>query len=165
MEKQSKPHIKNGLMVAAILIIADLLLFATNNKITNNFWLNEATPLLIFTGCLLSILLEKAIFVDKGWSVKFGFGFKVAAVAVALFFIYATLTTYFIFPDFLTNLFDSKIEEAKKMKGFSSKEVEANAAMAKKVLGITYMSSTVLRHLAAGLAGSAVGAVLKSSKK
>ncbi|MFP5042004.1 DUF4199 family protein [Parasediminibacterium sp. JCM 36343] len=159
MDKQ-KTHIKKGVVIAAILVLLDIVLQLTHQKLQP--WVMYANSGILATGVLTSIFISNnSNPEDVTFSFQFGYGFKVAVVVVCILFIYTLLSTYIVFPGYINDLYQQRMLEAKQqMTKLNVEEAKAQQAMAIKVIGLMVMSGMVMLNLAVGIAAAFVGSVI-----
>ncbi len=161
MVTKENTHIQKALVIALVLIIVDVFLHITHQKVNNSF-ANLYSPISLSLSIVVSIFYYNKTNENALFSAKFSYGFKVTAAVVCILFLYNILAIYIVFPNYVIEVFKSNVEQAKQIKGFNQDQVNANKMMAQKVIGISYMSYVVLIHLAAGLIASAFGGLLKN---
>ncbi|MFY7899292.1 MAG: DUF4199 domain-containing protein [Chitinophagaceae bacterium] len=158
-----KTHIQKGLLIAACIILVDIVLHLTKYKLAN--WSDYPARGVLFVGIIAACLVFAKQQTTITFSQLVGYGFKVATVVVCVLFLYTALSIYMVFPNYIDALFTQSIEEAKKQVGFSMQEVEKNAVIAKKVIGISILSGMVLLNLAIGLVAAVIAAIVFQKNK
>ncbi len=160
MTVSQKPNVQFGLIIAAILIIEDIILQLAHLKSAS--WVLGLNSGILAVGVVASIIL-----IDKKegeilpFSQRFGFGFQVTGATVCILFIYTALSVYIVFPESINAIYESNIADAKlHVTGFDANKADKDKALAIKVLKITSMSMLVMANLAVGILASLVGSVL-----
>lgn len=159
MNVSQKPNVQFGLIIAAILIIEDIILQLAHLKSAP--WVLGLNSGILAVGVMASIILiDKKEGALLPFSQRFGFGFQVTGATVCILFLYTVLSVYIVFPENILVIYESNIAEAKlHVTGFDVSKAEKDKAMAIKVLKISMMSMVVMVNLAVGIVGSLVGSV------
>lgn len=159
MAIQSKAHINKGLIIAALLIIVDIVIQLIHQKFA--LWVFTLNTVLLALGIIISIVINTRTTDDTiNFSNLFGYGFKVAVVAVCIYFLYTVLSVYVIFPRYVTEVYEQKLTASKNVAGFSVDQAKEQKEMAIKVISNTILSGVVMINLAIGIAASLVGAIV-----
>jgi len=160
MESKQKTHIKKGLIIAAALIILDIVLQLIHQQPEQ--WVFYANSAILIVGVISSIYIEGEENVEKkDFSSLFGYGFQVAVVTVCILFIYTILSVYLVFPESVLTIYNERINQAKKLPKFDLAQVTSQKEMALKVIRISLISSVVMLNLAVGIAGSLFGTLIR----
>ncbi len=158
----AKTHVKLGLIIAAFIVLIDIVLQVTHQKL--QVWSDYPARIILFVGVMVATFLQSKSINACTFSQLVGYGFKVATVVVCVLFLYTVLSVYFVFPNYVESVFVQSIEEAKKTPGFNMAEVEKNTAIAKKVIAISLISGMVLLNLAIGLVSAVIAGILFQKK-
>ena len=159
MGTEQKTHIKKGLIIGLILILFDITLQLTHNKFQP--WVANINIAILLIGVIVLMNIQPPKTEGKiVFSNLFGYGFRVSVVAVCALFIYSVLSVYLVFPDYLTELYNHNLVEARKQPNFDAAKVAANKDMAMKVMRTSLLSMVVMFNLAIGITGALVGAVI-----
>lgn len=159
---QTKTHINKGITVA----VAAIIFNATSHFNQSIFeeWTIFGFAAIIIVGVAVSIFLYgKEIENKANFSSLFSYGFKTAAVATCIYFIYTLLALNLFFPDFIAQKFNKGLAEAKKLGTIDEKlmkeNMEMGIKMGKKILFYTHIAGSVMGTLFLGVIGSLIGAV------
>lgn len=159
---QNKPHIQQGLVVAAVFIIFNIFRHISNTYFSE--WTSFLSWAIMVVGIIISIFqYNKKINYNSSFSSLFGYGFKTAAVATCIIIIYLTLAVYIVFPNFTNQLIKQTIMQAKKANSNNTLQAD-QTEMAKKVVKISFVSMTLMGTLFLGVVGSLLGAVAAKKK-
>jgi len=147
-------HIAKGSIIAFILIIINIIGQTTQLVYESWFgWLSLAT---FFVGIVLSIIyfgkLEKE---ELTFSLLFTHGFKAAAVAICIVFVYTLLSVYIVFPGFINKMMEEGILQAKKL-GKTEAEIKQYLAIGKKV----FLAGSLMVNLFMGALAALIGSLL-----
>ncbi len=160
MESKQKTHVKKGLIIAAVLIIFDIVLQLIHQQPEQ--WVFYANSALLIGGVIVSIHIEGGENTDKkDFSSLFGYGFQVAVVSVCILFIYTIISVYLVFPESVLTIYDERIKQAQKLPKFDLAQATSQKEMALKVIRISLISSVVMLNLAIGIAGSLFGTLIR----
>ncbi len=160
MENKQKTHIKKGLIIAAALIVLDIVLQLIHQQPEQ--WVFYVNSLLLLAGVIISIQIEGTENPDKkDFSSLFGYGFQVAVVTVCILFIYTILSVYLVFPDSVLAIYNERIKQAQKTPQFDLAQATSQKEMALKVIKISLISSVVMINLAVGIASSLIGTIVR----
>jgi len=153
-----KTHIKKGMYIGLALILFDIALQLTHNKFQP--WVANTNIAIMLLGIIIAMNIQTPKTDGKIlFSNLFGYGFRVSVVAVCALFIYSVLSVYLIFPDYLTELYNHNLAEAKKLPDFDLAKVTANKEMAMKVMRTSLLSMVVLFNLTIGITGTLLGSM------
>ena len=160
MAEQQKTHINKGLVIAALLILLDIIIQLSQQKMQP--WVMYANSAALLVGVVVAVQLRTSEQEEKvQFSNLFGYGFKVSVVTACILFLYTILSLYLIFPGYVTDIYNQNIAQAQKTDGFDAAKIAQNKDMAIKVIRISTLSSVVMYNLAVGIVGAAIGAIIK----
>ena len=160
MAEQQKAHINIGLALAALLVLIDIVLQLSHQKMQT--WVLYADSIVLLIGVVVAVQLKKSNPEEAiTFSNLFGYGFKVSVVTACILFLYTILSLYLFFPGYVTDIYSQSITQAQKTDGFDAAKVAQNKDMAIKVIRISTLSSVVMYNLAVGIVGAAMGAIIK----
>ena len=164
---QTKTHINKGIIIAFAAIIFN----ATShfNKSIFEEWTTFGFAAIIIVGVAIAVFLfGKEVDNKVNFGNSFSYGFKTAAVATCIYFIYTLLALNLFFPDFIAQKFNRQLEEAKRLGAFDEKTMNENlemgVKMGKKIMFYTNIAGSVMGTLFLGIIGSLIGAVGVSKK-
>ena len=160
MAEQQKAHINIGLVLAALLVVIDIVLQLSHQKM--HPWALYVSSIILLIGVVIAVQLKKSSPEEAvTFSNLFGYGFKVSVVAACILFLYTILSLYLVFPGYVTDIYNQSIAQAQKTDGFDAEKVSQNKDMAIKVIRISTLSSVVMYNLAVGIVGAVIGAIIK----
>ena len=160
MAEQQKAHINIGLVLAALLVVLDIGLQLSHQKMQP--WVLYANSVVLLVGVVVAVQLKKGCPEEAvTFSNLLGYGFKVSVVTACILFLYTILSIYLLFPGYVTDVYNLNIAQAQKADGFDAVKVAQNKDMAIKVIRISTLSSVVMYNLAVGIVGAALGAIIK----
>ena len=160
MENKQKTHVKKGLIIAAILIILDIILQLIHQQ--NQQWVFYVNSALLVAGIIISINTKGLEYLEKkDFSTLFGYGFQVSVVTTCILFIYTILSVYLVFPDSILLIYTERIKQAQQLPQFNLEQATSQKEMALKVIRISLISSVVMINLAVGIAGSLIGTIIR----
>ena len=160
MAEQQKAHINKGLVIAALLILLDIIIQLSHQKLQP--WVLYANSAILLVGVTVAVQLRINEKEEKvQFSNLFGYGFKVSVVTACVLFLYTIISVYLIFPSYVTDIYNQSISLAQKTPGFNATKIAENKDMAIKVIRISTLSSVVIYNLAVGIVGAALGAIIK----
>ena len=160
MENRQKTHVKKGLIIAAVLIILDIVFQLIHQQPEQ--WVFFVNSAILVAGVIVSIQIEAAESAEKKeFSSLFGYGFQVAVVTACILFVYTILSVYLVFPDSVLSIYNERIKQAQKLPQFSLEQANSQKDMALKVIRISLISSVVMINLAVGIAGSLFGTIIR----
>ena len=162
MQQNITSHIKKGLLIAAVIIVFNVIAQIAYFVISP--WFNYTTILVFIILIVIAVLHFKKQANETAFGVLLTHGFKTAAVATCIIFLYAVIAYYFVFPGYIDELLQKGIEQAK-AQGKSLKEIESEMSIARKVLINSLLSGTVMLHLITGVLGALAGAGIGSRLK
>lgn len=159
MEKRITSHIQKGCIVAITYILFNTVI--TFAKISNAQWTDFVAWFIIIVGTLLSVhLFGKQNQNNQPFGSLFSHGFKTAAVATCLIFIYVLVMIYIVNPSMITDKVNEIVAEAKKQHPIADeKAMKEFAANAFKITKLMIIAGTIMGTLFLGIIGSLVGAV------
>lgn len=147
-------HIKKGILIAVIIGLYKIVLHL-NQQYFNDTLIYAGWSVFIFLVITSVILFKQATTEALSFGGYFAHGFKTTAVATSIIFVLMVLLFYVIFP----NLFDKPLQE---MAAEATKNPvlgkDFDAAMAKKVFRLMYLSKALMGNLLLGVIGSLFGA-------
>ena len=160
MENKQKTHVKKGLIIAAALIILDIVLQLIHQQ--SEQWVFYVNSAILLAGVIVSIQIETTENTEKkDFSSLFGYGFQVSVVTVCILFIYTILSVYHIFPESVLSIYNERIKQAQKLPQFNLEQATSQKEMALKVIRISLISSVVMINLAVGIASSLIGTIIR----
>lgn len=159
MEKTITTHITKGIVLALVLIVLNLIGHLLNIDLEQWFgWVNFA----IF---IIAIIWSVNVYGTQmnnnvTFGNLFGHGFKVAAVAIGITFLYTLLSIYILFPDSIERIMQKGIEKAVQEGKMTSEQAQQNSAMMKKIITISILAGSVFINALIGAIGSLIGAAI-----
>lgn len=155
MEQKYNSHIIKGCSIAILYILFDI--FTTFSNAHNYQWLNFIAWAIIIFGVIISVqLLAKVTTQNKTFALLFSHGFKTAAVATCLIFIYTLVMVYLANTNSIQQKVDLLLTEVQKNRQPITEKMRANAL---KITRLMTIAGTVIGTLFLGLIGAAIGAV------
>lgn len=157
MEQKVTTHIVKGLIIALILIVVSVIGHVTNLAFEN--WYNWIGTVIFFGGVVWSVnVYGKQMNNNVTFGNLFAHGFKTTAVITCIVFVFTVLTIYVLFPDFVDQMIQKQIDEARKANNLSDEQVEQGMAMAKKIGSIGVLAGSIIGSLIVGALGALIGA-------
>ncbi len=165
---KDKSHINKGLIIAVILILFNILTRVINAEFSE--WPIFVFASIIIIGITIAIKIhDKNSNSINSFGLLFSYGFKIAAVIACIYFIYLILAINIFFPEFINEMINRKLIEAKNQGlvngNDQTKNLESTVAMAKKVVTYTYLAGTLIGTLFIGVIGSTIGSVIVTKNK
>ena len=158
MEQKITSHIVKGLIIAAVLIVVNIIGQITGAIYTENYrWIG--TVIYIASIIVSAIYFSNQNKQNVTLGMLFTHSFKTAAVITTILFIYTLLSVYFIFPQQINHFVQEGINEAKKQ-GKSAAEIQEAIIMARKVLIISFLAGGLMINLITGALGAFLGAAI-----
>jgi len=159
MEKKPVSNIIKGLIIAAILIILDLLSSASFLK--NVSWYAYVPTIFLV---LASILNEIHYCSELKGNVKFGdafaFGFKTAAIVALVMVLYTFISLKYIHPDFKEKAYGEALKGLQQQPNIMPEEAKSQAKAYADNYIMTNVSLALMSTLIVSAVGSAIGAAL-----
>jgi hypothetical protein len=163
METKIMTHITKGFLLALVIIVISLIGHVLNIDLESWFgWIS--------IGIFVIVIIWSVNYYGKqmNYNVTFGnlftHGFKVAAVAICITFLYTLLSVYFLFPDFIDRVVQKGIEKGIQDGKMTSEQAQQNIAMIKKITTISILAGVVILNAIIGVIGSLLGAVITRKK-
>lgn len=156
MQQNITSHIKKGLLIAATIIIYNIIAQLAHYSL--NSWFTYSSITIFIIAIFTAVLFFKKQVPDATFGVLLTHGFKTTAVATCIIFLYSLLAYYIIFPNYIDDVLQAKLVAPAKAKGKSLKEIETDIQFARKVLIYSLLSVTVMLHLISGALGALAGA-------
>lgn len=158
-QKEATTHIMKGIIIALIIIVINLIAQFTNIQFET--WYRWGS-LIISIGIFIAapIIYGKEMNNNVTFGMLFSHGFKAAAVATCIVFVYTLLAVYVLFPDMIEKMIQQGLEEARKQGQQIPEQSAEMMSMAKKITTLVVLSGVVLIELMIGALGSALGAAI-----
>ena len=97
MIEQQKTHIRKGLIIALILVVLDIILQLTHQKL--QAWILYVNSGILLTGIVIAVQLRNGEPEEMvKFSNLFSYGFKVSVVTVCIYFCTLSYLSIFSFP-------------------------------------------------------------------
>ncbi|MDE3145767.1 MAG: DUF4199 domain-containing protein [Bacteroidota bacterium] len=158
MEQKITSHIIKGLIVAAILIVVNVVGQITGAIYNDNYrWIG--TIIYVASIVVSAIYFSNQNNQNVNFGILFTHSFKTATVITSILFLYTLVSVYFIFPGQIDHFVNIGINEAKKQ-GKSAAEIQEGIVMAKKVLIISFLAGGLMINLITGALGAFLGAAI-----
>ncbi len=159
MEKKITTHIEKGILISLILCVVDLVGHFTKIYLEN--WFMGVSTVLTVGAIIWSVLLYgKQMNNDVTFGNLFAHGFKTTAVITCIMFVYTLLSAYVIFPDFIDQVVEKGLADARKQGTVSEEDLSKNIGMIKNITTITIFAGVVLGELIIGAIASLIGAAV-----
>lgn len=154
MKENNKSHINKGLIIAFILIAINLI--GQVSHLVYASWFGWIGLMAFFISIIVSIVyFSKQEKESLTFSILFTHGFKTAAVAICILFLYTVLSVYLLFPSFVDKMMEQGAIQAKQQ-GKTAEEIKQYLAIGKKV----YLAGGLMVNLFIGALGSLIGPAL-----
>ncbi len=158
MEQKITSHIVKGLIIAAILIVINIIGQLTSYIFEDWFrWIGTVIYVASIIGS--TIYFGKQNDNNINFGIAFTHSFSTATVITSIMFLYTLLSVYFIFPGQIDHFVSIGIDEAKKQ-GKTAAEIQEGIVMARKVLIISFLAGGLMINLITGALGSFLGAAV-----
>ena len=159
MEKKITTHIEKGILISLILCVVDLVGHFTKIYLEN--WFMGVSTVLTVGAIIWSVLLYgKQMNNDVTFGNLFAHGFKTTAVITCIMFVYTLLSAYVIFPDFIDQVVEKGLADARKQGTVSEEDLSKNIGMIKNITTITIFAGVVLGELIIVAIASLIGAAV-----
>ncbi|MBC7904666.1 MAG: DUF4199 domain-containing protein [Gemmatimonadaceae bacterium] len=164
MEPKFTSHIVKGLIIAAILVVLDLVARKSGVRVDESFikWLPGTIMILGFT--FSGWYYAKQLDGQVSFGTVFAHGFKTAAVTICMLALYTWISVKFLYPEFAEETFKNAAEQLAKEKNIMPGEVQAKATEAAKKAWILAVSGVLFLGLIFGLIGASLGAAIAKKK-
>jgi len=163
METKIMSHITKGLLLALVVIVISLVGHVLNIDLESWFgWISMGVFILaiVWSVNYYGTQMNNAVTFGN----LFAHGFKVAAVAICITFLYTLLSMYVLFPDSIDRILQKGMEQAAKDGRAMPDMSEDQMQMAKKVTTAFILAGVVLINLVVGAIGSLIGAAITKKK-
>lgn len=157
MEPKFTSHIKKGLLIAALLIIINVIGQLTHLVYRDAYGLG-AIAIFIISIIIATLYFGKQKNNNITFSLLLTHGFKTAVVAICIVFIYTYISLHLLFPQYTDHLLQLLTDEAKKQ-GKTSAEIEQGIKSARTILINTRLAGSLMINLISGAIGSLIGSV------
>lgn len=155
MQQKFSSHIFKGCTIAVLYILYDVVI--TFTKINSYEWANFIAWAIIILGVAVAVqLFVKVATNNTTFAVLFSHGFKTAAVATCLIFIYTLVMVYIVNPQSIYDKAVLLMEQAKKNNQVITREVKQNTI---KITRLITIAGIIMGTLVLGLIGAIIGAV------
>ncbi len=151
MKENITSHVAKGLLIALLLIVINII--GQLSQLVYASWFGWVSLMLFFFSIIASIVyFSKQLQQPLTFGILFTHGFKTAAVAICILFLYTLLSVYLVFPGFVTKMMEEGIVQAKKQ-GKTEEEIKQYLAIGKKV----FLAGGLMVNLFIGALGSLIG--------
>jgi amino acid transporter len=159
MEKKITSTATKGLIISFIVIIIDLIGHLTNVILQD--WFKWIGIIVFFAGIIWSVSsYGKEMNNNVTFGNLFTHGFKVSATVVCITFVFTIISVYLLFPDFINQIVDKAMDEARKQGKVTEEQLQQGMGMVKKITTIILFAAVVLVTLIAGTIASLIGAAV-----
>lgn len=159
MEKKVTTTVTKGLVLALILIVIDLIGHLTHLSLSD--WYKWIGTIVLVAGIIWSdISYGKEIDNNVTFGNLFAHGFKVSAAVACIIFVYTVLSVYLLFPDFVNQIVDKAMDEARKQGKVTEDQIQQGLPMANKITTIALLAGSVIGTLIVGAIASLIGAAV-----
>lgn len=159
MEQKVTSHIVKGVIISLVFIIINVIGHLANVILESWFgW----TILILFSVAIIwsVIIYSNQMQNNVTFGNLFAHGFKVTAVVACITFVYTILSVYLLFPDFIDQVVQKSMEQARKQGKVTDEQIEQGMGIAKKITTITILAGSVLGNLLIGAIASLIGAAV-----
>lgn len=158
MEQKITSHIIKGLIIAAVLIVVNIIGQLTS-YIFEDWYRWIGTIIYVASVIVSAVYFSNQNNQNVNFGILFTHCFKTATVITSILFIYTLLSVYLLFPGQITHFVQQGIDEAKKQ-GKSAAEIQEAVVMARKVLITSFLAGGLMINLITGALGAFLGAAI-----
>ena len=164
MKKKSPEYISNGLILALVLMVVDLIGGFAHLRFETWFkWL----PALIIIGCLIVFCIQFGKQQTDGvtFGKVFGFGFKITAFIALLMFVYTLLSLFLIFPELKDQILVRTRTDMEAKGTYSQETIDQAVTMTGKFFLPFAIIGSVIGTFFIGTIGSLLGAAFTKKRE
>ena len=159
MEQKVTSTVIKGVVISLILIVIDIIAHFTNIILADWFkWI--PTLLLCITIIIAVIIYGKQMENNVTFGNLFAHGFKVSATVACFLFIFSIISVYLLFPDFVNQLVDKAMDEARKQGKMTEDQIQQGLPLIRKITSITLLVGSVIGTLIVGAIAALIGAAV-----
>jgi amino acid transporter len=159
MEKKVTSTLTKGVIISLIVIIINIIGHYANLALESWFgWVG----LVIFLAAIIWSVLSYGKQMDDNatFGNLFAHGFKVSATIACITFVYTLLSVYVLFPEFIDQIVEKGIEQARKEGKATEEQLQQGIGLVRKITTITLLAGSVLGTLVVGVIASLIGAAI-----
>jgi len=159
MEQKVTSTIIMGVVISLILIVIDIVAHLTN--IIFDTWFKWIPTLLLCIAIIIAVIMYgKQMNNNVTFGNLFAHGFKVSATVACFLFVFAIISVYLLFPDFVNQVVDKAMDEARKQGKMSEDQIQQGLPLVRKITSIGLLVGSVIGTLIVGAIAALIGAAV-----
>jgi hypothetical protein len=157
MKKKSSDFMSKAILISLILIVVDLIGGFAHLKFTS--WFKWISTIVIIGSLIMACISFGKQNDEVIYGKAFGYAFKISLIISIIMTVYALISLYLIFPEFVDQTLQKARENMEARGGMTQDQMDAGMAMTKKFMQpVPVAIFTFIITLIIGVIGSLLGA-------